>query len=139
MNDEEIHNHKYFTPLHHEIAGQLGMKQTPNYATWDVVEETAPVQVVDRIVRFIEERDKSRDQQIALAAQENGVAWAIKVVDDLHLKNPYIHSNDSIDMTYKGIKNTIRDRYKVDIGIDPAPNYPIHATLKQAQEEESND
>lgn len=86
MNDEEIHDHKYFTPLHHEIAGQLGMKQTPNYATWDVVEETAPVQVVDRIVRFIEERDASRDQQIALVARLNTeeitLRYAIQILSD---------------------------------------------------------
>lgn len=44
---------EYFTPLHHEVAAQLGYKQTPGYATWDKVEETAPVQVIDRIVRLV--------------------------------------------------------------------------------------
>lgn len=44
---------EYFTPLHHAIAELLGYKQTSNYATWDKVEETAPVQVVERLVNFI--------------------------------------------------------------------------------------
>lgn len=43
----------HFTPLHHNIAEQLGYKQTPGYASWDKVEETAPVQVIDRLVDFL--------------------------------------------------------------------------------------
>ena len=42
----------YFTPLHHKIAEQLGYKQTPGYASWDKVEKTAPVQVIDRLANF---------------------------------------------------------------------------------------
>lgn len=44
---------EYFTPLHHEIAALMGYKQTPGYATWDKVEETAPVQVIDRFATYI--------------------------------------------------------------------------------------
>jgi hypothetical protein len=42
----------YFTAVHHQIAELLGYKQTPGYATWDKVEETAPVQVIDRLARW---------------------------------------------------------------------------------------
>lgn len=34
------------------------------------------------------------------------------------------------DKGYKGIKNRLRDCYKAETGIDPAPNYPINAKLK---------
>lgn len=43
---------QYFTPAHHQIAEQLGYKQTPGYATWDKVEETAPVQIIDRLAKW---------------------------------------------------------------------------------------
>lgn len=43
---------EYFTPLHHKIAAQLGFKQTPGYASWDKVEDTAPVQVINRLANL---------------------------------------------------------------------------------------
>lgn len=58
--------------------------------------------------------------------QTNAVAWVIGVIDQLHTGNPYSHEGDKL---YKGIKNTIRDRYKQIIGVDPAPSYPIKAEL----------
>jgi hypothetical protein len=61
--------------------------------------------------------------------QENGVAWAIKIIDDLHIGNEY---SDTTDRLFKGLKNTIRDRYKAEAGVDPAPNYPVRVIL-QAQ------
>jgi hypothetical protein len=61
--------------------------------------------------------------------QKNGVAWAIKVIDDLHIGNEY---SDTTDRLFKGLKNTIRDRYKAETGVDPAPNYPVRVIL-QAQ------
>lgn len=59
------------------------------------------------------------------AAETNTVAWTVGVIDELH-----INSNSSFsDPVYKGVKNTLRDRYKAETGIDPAPHYPIHAQL----------
>ncbi len=62
-------------------------------------------------------------------AEQRGVAWAIGVIDELHL----LVANESwpLDREYKGIKNTLRDRFKVETGVDPAPSYPVHATLTQ--------
>jgi hypothetical protein len=63
--------------------------------------------------------------------EQNGVAWAIGVIDDLHFKADIGH-----DYEYKGIKNTIRDRFKATTGIDPAPSYPVKAELKSSTEAE---
>lgn len=60
-------------------------------------------------------------------AERRGTAYAIKIVDELHFAS---HSDD--DSIFKGIKNTIRDRYEMDTGIDPAPNYPIRVKLHRA-------
>lgn len=79
----------------------------------------------------------ARDQQIALAAQQNGVAWAIGIIDEMHVNELFdkqISEGSLGDKGYKGVKNTLRDRYKAETGIDPAPNYPVNATLKAAQE-----
>lgn len=62
--------------------------------------------------------------------QTNAVAWVIGIIDELHSKPT---GEWSLDMEYKGIKNTIRDRYKAEIGVDPAPNYPIHAILTKKE------
>ena len=66
-----------------------------------------------------------------LESQLNGVAWAVGVIDDMHFGLSNTDGNDvDLDRTFKGIKNTLRDRYKDITGIDPAPSYPIHAQLK---------
>lgn len=68
-----------------------------------------------------------------LAAQQNGVAWTVAVIDDLHMKD---HSHFyGPDVIYKGIKNAIRDRYRFVTGSDPAPDYPVNVTLKSQQQE----
>lgn len=59
--------------------------------------------------------------------QENGVAWAIGMIDNLHIGTEY---SNKTDMLFKGLKNTIRDKYKAETGIDPAPNYPVKVTLQ---------
>jgi hypothetical protein len=71
------------------------------------------------------------EQEVAIEqrnAECNGIAWAIGVIDDLHM-----HSSDDgsfkEDHTYKYIKNTLRDQYKELTGIDPAPGYPVNAVL----------
>lgn len=70
-----------------------------------------------------------------VAAQTNAVAWAVGVIDDLHINDYDIDSRADADYVYKGVKNTLRDRYKAEIGIDPAPSYPINAQLKDKQGE----
>jgi hypothetical protein len=60
--------HEYFTLFHHEVADQLGYKQTPGYASWDKVEPTAPVQVVERIVSFINARETAMRAEWEIAA-----------------------------------------------------------------------
>lgn len=62
-------------------------------------------------------------------AETNAVAWTIGVIDDIHSLNGRIDSDGRLDATFKGIKNTIRDRYKDHIGVDPAPTYPVKARL----------
>jgi hypothetical protein len=65
-------------------------------------------------------------------AQTNAVAWTIMTIDDLHINHTdTMQMSNMADQTYKGIKNTIRDRYKNEVGIDPAPNYPINVTLSK--------
>lgn len=61
------------------------------------------------------------------AAERRGVAWAIKHIDQMHINNA---QDGTADRLFKGIKNTMRDRYKAETGVDPAPNYPIKAELQ---------
>lgn len=63
-------------------------------------------------------------------AEQRGVAWAVGVLDKLHIEAPG-HSNQhaDIDKFYKGAKNTLRDRFKAETGIDPAPSYPVKVQL----------
>jgi hypothetical protein len=67
-------------------------------------------------------------------AKETTAAWAIGVIDELHLTAP-----PEADRTYKGIKNTLRDRFKAITGVDPAPNYPVKATLHPTKEQTRGD
>jgi len=62
--------------------------------------------------------------QKVIEGQTKGVAWAIGIIDELHLDRGW-----EDDKTFKGIKNTLRDRYKAEIGVDPAPSYPIKTQL----------
>jgi len=77
---------------------------------------------------------KSRDQHIALEAQTNATAWAVGVIDKIHFSST--GDDDDNDPIFKGIKSAIRGQYERVTGVDPAPNYPITATLKQSQKEE---
>jgi predicted RNA-binding protein with EMAP domain len=67
-------------------------------------------------------------ERAEVAAQTNAVAWTVGVIDDLHSTTPD-RASLVVDMAYKGVKNTLRDRYKAETGVDPAPDYPIHAKL----------
>lgn len=69
---------------------------------------------------------KAAIEKLILEAQTNAVAWSIGVIDSLHI----IQGDSSSDPHYKGIKNTLRDKYKAKTGVDPAPSYPVKATLK---------
>lgn len=75
---------------------------------------------------------------LLVAEQQNAVAWTIKIIDDQHT-HPYATPSmdldasmdlDERDRTFKGIKNGIRAQYKLETGVDPAPSYPIKATLR---------
>lgn len=66
-------------------------------------------------------------------AQENAVAWAVGVIDDFH-GMPHEYSSER-DKFYKGVKNGLRDRYRSENGVDPAPNYPITANLTNTKKE----
>lgn len=77
-----------------------------------------------------------RDKAIA-EAQTNAVAWCVGVLDDFHFM-PHEHDIDR-DKFYKGVKNGLRDRYQSETGIDPAPNYPVKATLSNPVSEEPHD
>lgn len=78
--------------------------------------------------KYIAHQQKLIEGFTALLAETdtNAVAWTIGVIDDLHIND---YRPDTSDKTYKGIKNTLRDRYKTETGIDPAPSYPIKAHL----------
>lgn len=64
------------------------------------------------------------------AAQTNAVAWTVGVIDDMHINGSNLTGTPSFDSLFKGIKNTIRDRYRFEVGIDPAPSYPVKAELR---------
>lgn len=72
---------------------------------------------------------KIQDTEAYRRGQTNGVAWSVKVLDDLHMADSSISS----DMIYKGAKNTIRDRYKAETGTDPAPKYPVKARVQKEE------
>jgi hypothetical protein len=78
------------------------------------------------IERYVEGRE--------IAAQENAVAWTVGLIDEIHINGSNFTGEPSTDSLFKGIKNTIRDRYRFEVGTDPAPSYPIKAQLHQSQE-----
>lgn len=81
-----------------------------------------------RTFEALEKIQSARDAAKEREAEQRGVAWTIGVVDDVH-----IHTDSDLnaydDKIFKGIKNTIRDRYKFITGIDPAPSYPVNVEL----------
>lgn len=72
--------------------------------------------------------------QREVAGEKNGVAWAIKEIDDMHFNT--MNQPVATDGLFKGIKNSLRDRCKLQAGYDPAPNYPIAAELQAQQGEQ---
>lgn len=64
-------------------------------------------------------------------AQTNGVAWAISIIDELHIGTP---GSQTTDRLMKGIKNDLRNRYEEATGIDPAPDYPVKVELRKPAE-----
>ena len=66
-------------------------------------------------------------------AETNAVAWCIGKIDTLHnaaiLQEDYDKAPIEYDREYKGLKNIIRDTYKTETGVDPAPSYPVDAHL----------
>lgn len=78
---------------------------------------------------------RSHTTKAVADAQTNAVAWTIGVLDELHLSSDSFNARTTPDRLYKGAKSTIRDRYKAEAGVDPAPSYPLKAKLAQLQEE----
>jgi hypothetical protein len=77
-----------------------GTPDSDEYADW--------LEFKQAIEAIIQEREK-------LVARK-----VIRLIDDMHFS-----TSGNEDRTFKGIKNTIRDRYKADYGYDPTPGYPI--------------
>jgi hypothetical protein len=69
----------------------------------------------------------------AREAEQRGVAWCVGVIDSLHDADP---NGSGTDRLFKGIKNTLRDRYKSIGGVDPAPSYPARVELTASEGEE---
>lgn len=91
--------------------------------------------MADQIMQLI---DSYCNKQVE-ESQQNAVAWTIGVIDDLHTNTTdTMQMLGTQDRLFKGMKNTIRDRYKLMTGVDPAPNYPITAELQNNQENNSN-
>lgn len=57
-----------------------------------------------------------------------GLFWCIKTIDKYHMLE--VNDNQS-DRQYKGIKNNIR--YEYEMGVDPAPRYPVLAELTKSE------
>lgn len=88
------------------------------------------MKITDDLALHFPELNKTQLDALEAYIQEvrlESVAWCVSVVDDLHIADGDWKS----DSTYKGIKNTLRDRYKEIMGVDPAPSYPIKARLKE--------
>lgn len=49
-------------------------------------------------------------------AEANAVAWSIDVVDDIHQMNGQVDFDGRLDRVFKGIKNQLRDRFKLKGG-----------------------
>lgn len=49
-------------------------------------------------------------------AEANAVAWSIGVVDDIHQMNGQVDFDGRLDKVFKGIKNQLRDRFKLKGG-----------------------
>lgn len=79
---------------------------------------------VDELFALFEAEIQERVKE----AEKRGVAWAIKEIDDMHFNTPDKETFIG-DSLFKGIKNSLRDRCKLQAGYDPAPSYPIHAEL----------
>lgn len=88
-----------------EISKMLGTYM-PSIATHDAI-----VDAVDAAVARAEAR---------------GAAFAVGVIDKLHIGSEY---SDTSDRLLKGVKNDIRSKFEDATGVDPAPNYPVVAKL----------
>lgn len=89
--------------------------------------------IVDNVGRFdtkgriaVTRTELAAIQAELAKAQTNGVAWSIKLIDQLHIGT---RDSNTTDRLFKGLKNSIRDSYKAEIGIDPAPSYPVNVKL----------
>jgi hypothetical protein len=68
------------------------------------------------------------------ASEQRGVTWAIGIIDRQH--NIEGRTTEA-DRLFKGVKNNLRDCYKHETGVDPAPTYPVKVRLTTSTETEA--
>lgn len=91
----------------------------------------SPVRVIDHDTRVIDTlkakaAPQARQHRLVIEAQTNAVAWAIGQIDEMHMREG---AGDEADRLFKGIKNNLRGSYESEVGVDPAPDYPVRAKL----------
>lgn len=100
----------------------------PHCKRWGGQQRTETRQVVDsetidQLVALLEQSNRE--------AETNAVAWAVKVIDELHFNE--VDTLQHPDELYKKVKNIIRGKYEKETGIDPAQDYPIQAELQHPE------
>lgn len=90
-------------------------------------------EVFEKKIAKQEEELESYIQDRITEAETNAVAWSVGVIDDIHIGTAGLDP----DRNFKTMKNTIRERYEAETGIDPAPNYPIKVKLQAQLEKRS--
>jgi hypothetical protein len=105
---------RYFTPLHHAIAAELGYKQTPTYASWDKTERTAPVQVIDRLVHFIQANYIPLSNVVEAVGEDQPETWFNK--DLVKVGNEYERKFITKEAP-KRYRNKLRAEIRAKLGL----------------------
>lgn len=101
-----------------------------------VAQVRMPAEYVDPVSGKKLYNEASVEQKLS-EAQTNAVAWVIGIIDDMHADEIFdgqLGKGSVGDKGYKGIKNRIRDKYKAEVGVDPAPRYPVRVELQTKEE-----
>lgn len=85
----------------------------------------------EAFAKLFDKYSEAHTARLLLEAQTNAVAWTVGVIDEFHMM-PHEDSAGR-DKFYKGVKNGLRDRYRSETGIDPAPHYPVKAQLANSK------
>jgi hypothetical protein len=72
---------------------------------------------------------QARTNRAVAEAQTSAVAWTIGQIGNLHYLHIGQENSTTTDRLFKGIKNHIRDQYREQTGIDPAPEFPVNVQL----------